>query len=136
MQFYKRVLMNSSILFLVVFNTVLAGNVEILAAEFHNTGGTYWSVNVTLKHEDTGWKHYADNWQIVDSEGKILADRVLFHPHVYEQPFTRSLENIHIPMSTKIVYIKAHDKVHGWTENRIIVDLDKVKDNYLRVENK
>ena len=135
MEFYKKGLMVSSILSLVIFNTVLAGDVEILATEFHNTGGTHWSVNVTLKHEDTGWDHYADNWRVMDNDGKILGERVLYHPHVNEQPFTRSLGNVNVPTKTKIVYITAHDKIHGWTPETLKVNLNKVKDNHLKIEN-
>ncbi len=134
MKFYGKVLMLSSLLYLVFFNTVLAGQVEIIAAEFHNTGGTHWSINVTLKHEDTGWEHYADNWRIVDENGKILGDRVLYHPHVNEQPFTRSLGNVEVPIKNKIVFITAHDKVHGWTTEHLKVDLSNIQGSRVRVE--
>ena len=133
-ELYKKNLMLSSILSLLIFNTLQAGDVEILSAELHNTGGTHWSVSVTLEHEDTGWDHYADNWQVVDVDGKILGDRVLYHPHVNEQPFTRSLGNVEVPIKTKTVYIRAHDKIHGWTAEALKVNLDKIKGNKIRVE--
>ena len=79
---------------------------------------------MTLRHEDTGWEHYADAWQVVDENGKLLGKRVLYHPHVNEQPFTRSLSGIEIPATTKIVYVEAHDKVHGWSKQRVRIDLD------------
>ena len=82
-----------------------------------------------------GWEHYADNWQVLDSDEKILGDRILYHPHVNEQPFTRSLGNIDIPINTKIVYISAHDKAHGWTPKRLAVDLNKIQGNRVKVEN-
>ncbi|MGB1311316.1 MAG: hypothetical protein ACPG47_08905 [Leucothrix sp.] len=31
------------------------------------------------------------------------------------------------------VFIEAHDTVHGWTENRLMVDLEKVQDGSLKV---
>jgi len=58
---------------------------------------------------------------------------VLYHPHVNEQPFTRGLSNISLSKDTRIVYIEAHDKVHGWTENRLKIDLNKAVDNVLKV---
>jgi len=119
---------------LTVLNTAEAGNVKILAADFTSSGDNQWSVSVTLKHHDTGWNHYADNWQVVDGEGNVLGDRVLYHPHVGEQPFTRSLDKVKVPEGTTTVYIKAHDSVHGWTPNRLTVELDKASDGYLRVE--
>ena len=111
-----------------------AGDVKILDAEFHSSGGSRWSVNVTLKHGDTGWDHYADNWRVVDGEGNVLGDRVLYHPHVNEQPFTRSLGDVTVAEGITTVFIEAHDKVHGWTPNRLKVDLNKATGGRLRVE--
>ncbi len=124
----------TGILALTVFNTAYADDVKILAAEFHSSGGSRWSVNVTLKHGDTGWDHYADNWRVVDDKGNMLGDRVLYHPHVNEQPFTRSLGGVKVPDGITTVYIEAHDKVHGWTPNRLKVDLNKTTGGRLRVE--
>lgn len=124
------------LLILVAFNPAHADDVKILAAYFSNTGENKWSVDITLKHDDTGWDHYADNWRVVDSEGNIVGDRVLYHPHVDEQPFTRGLNNMRIPESVRIVYVEAHDKVHGWTSNRLKVDLKLLADGQLRIEAK
>ncbi len=131
-----RMSLATGFLMLSVFNSANAGDVRILAADFHETGDNLWSVDVTLKHHDTGWDHYADNWRVVDDKGKILGDRVLYHPHVMEQPFTRSLSNVKIPKDTQTVYIEAHDKVHGWTQKRLAVDLGKTTQGRLRVEAK
>lgn len=118
----------------VMLNTAEADNIRILAADFHHSGRVQWSVDVTLKHGDTGWDHYADNWRVVDDEGNILGDRVLLHPHVDEQPFTRDLSNVKVPEGTATVYIEAHDKVHGWTPSRLKVDLRKASSGRLSVE--
>ena len=115
-------------------NHVNANDVDIVAADFRNTGNNQWAVSVTLKHGDTGWDHYADNWQVVDKEGNVLGDRVLWHPHVGEQPFTRSLSGVKVPDGVKTVYITAHDKVHGWTSNKLKVDLTKANGGRLRLE--
>lgn len=130
---------NSKILvigLLSVLGTAHADNVKILAADFTSSGDNLWSVDVTLKHHDTGWEHYADNWRIVDGTGKVLGDRVLYHPHIMEQPFTRSLSNVKIPPGTTTVYIEAHDKVHGWTTERLEVNLGKAHEGHLRIETK
>jgi hypothetical protein len=44
-----------------------------------------------VRHEDVGWQHYADRWEVLASGGEVLATRVLAHPHVDEQPFVRNL---------------------------------------------
>ncbi len=124
------------LLLLSVSHITYAGDVKILAADFHSLKNNHWSVNVTLKHDDTGWDHYADNWRVVDSEGNVLGDRILFHPHVSEQPFTRSLGDLEIPEGVLIIYIEAHDKVHGWTKNRLRVELHRATGGQLSVEAK
>lgn len=115
-------------------DVVTADDVKILAADFRSLDSHRWSVSVTLKHGDTGWDHYADRWRVVDDEGNVLGDRVLFHPHVEEQPFTRGLGSVQIPEGTTTVRIEAHDKVHGWSRNPLLVDLSKAGDGRLRVE--
>lgn len=103
-----------------------AGDVEIVQASFRNSDADNWSVNVTLKHADTGWDHYADAWRIVAADGTVLGTRTLYHPHENEQPFTRGL-GVSIPAATTVVYVEAHDKVHGWSPQRVQVDLGKGK---------
>jgi hypothetical protein len=99
-----------------------ANDVEVVQTEFSRQGST-WHVSTTLKHDDTGWDHYADQWRVVDSKGTVLGQRILYHPHEHEQPFTRSQGGIKIPAGTKTVYVEAHDKVHGWSKQRVRVDL-------------
>jgi|SaaInlV_100m_DNA_5_1039725.scaffolds.fasta_scaffold02463_3 hypothetical protein len=101
------------------------GDVNILSANFEPLGGNIWAVDVTLEHADSGWDHYADAWRVVDTDGKILGTRVLLHPHEDEQPFTRGLYDVEIPSTVEIVYIEAHELVHGWTPNRLEVELSR-----------
>ncbi|KZM49753.1 hypothetical protein [Labrenzia sp. OB1] len=89
-----------------------ADEVEIVAATA-NKSGSGWTVSVTLRHADTGWDHYADLWQVVTPDGDILGERVLLHPHVDEQPFTRSLSGVQVPEGLDEVIIRARDSVHG-----------------------
>lgn len=103
-------------------SVVHAGDVEIQNVYLYQQSSS-WRADVTLKHADTGWEHYADAWRLVDATGKLIATRVLYHPHVNEQPFTRSLGNIEIPAGTDIIFVEAHDKQHGWSPQRVKVDL-------------
>ncbi len=119
------------ILLMIVFGVVVsfsslsqANEVEILNVYMQETD-TGWRAEVTLKHEDANWEHYADAWRIVDGKGHLYKTRVLFHPHINEQPFTRSLSNINIPSDKSIVYVEAHDKKHGWSKQRVKVDLTR-----------
>lgn len=82
-----------------------------------------WSFHVTIRHPDTGWDHYADGWRILDMDGNELGLRVLYHPHVDEQPFTRSLSGVDIPTGTRRVQVQARDLPGGWNEETTIVEL-------------
>ena len=87
--------------------------------------GQNWRVAVTLRHDDTGWQHYADAWRVVDERRRVLAPRVLHHPHVDEQPFTRSLPAVVIPQDLTRVMVEAHDNVHGWSTNALPIELNE-----------
>ena len=103
-------------------NLIHSNEVSIEKAVF-KLSGTTWSIDITLKHQDSGWKHYADAWRVVDAKGQEIKKRTLFHPHVNEQPFTRSLSKVSIPMDTKVVYIEAHDTVHKWSPRKLEINL-------------
>jgi hypothetical protein len=86
-------------------------------------GQGLWRFDVTIRHPDTGWDHYADGWRILDMDGNELGMRVLLHPHVNEQPFTRSLGGVRIPDGTRQVQIQARDLPAGWNDTTTIIDL-------------
>lgn len=69
--------------------------------------------SVTLTHADTGWDDYADGWRVELADGTVLGTRVLAHPHVDEQPFTRS-SSIDVPSSVSEVFIRASTTTDGW----------------------
>ncbi len=77
--------------------------------------GTTWRFDVTLSHPDTGWEHYADGWRVLGPDGTELGLRVLLHPHVNEQPFTRSLSGVSIPDGVTQVQIQSRCIVDGWS---------------------
>lgn len=110
-----------------------AGQVEIVMTTFNKQGST-WFVDTTLRHADSGWDHYADAWRVVATDGTVLATRTLYHPHVDEQPFTRSLGNVVIPRGVTVVYIEARDTIHGWSKQRVRVDLTKASGDRYRVK--
>jgi len=111
---------------------LVASDVVIKRVVFDKQGNS-WTVDATLQHADTGWQHYADAWRVVDEKGSVLGLRTLFHPHVDEQPFTRSLGDIKIPPHLTIVFVEAHDKVHGWSTEKIRVDLNKKQGDSYKV---
>ena len=84
---------------------------------------TSWTFNVTLAHGDTGWEDYADGWRVELAVGTVIVDRPLGHPHVQEQPFTRSTSGVSIPDGTAQVFIRARTNVEGWAEDTTPFDV-------------
>ncbi len=103
---------------LVLTTSALADQPGVVAVAATQNGGA-WRFDVTLAHSDTGWDHYADGWRVLDNDGKVLATRALAHPHVNEQPFTRSQSGIFIPDVVTTVYIQVSDNVSGWYDTTV-----------------
>ena len=92
---------------------VIAGKADVLQAKLLPAGEDQWRVQATIRHADQGWDHYADGFQVLTDDGVLLVDRELLHPHVNEQPFTRSTQAFSIPADVTVLIVRAHDSVHG-----------------------
>lgn len=101
----------------------VAGDADVVTVRAEKTSAGQYRFDVSVRHGDTGWKHYADRWDVVGPKGKVFGTRVLYHPHVDEQPFTRSLTGVRIPAGVERVTLRARDKVHGYGGREITVKL-------------
>ena len=104
-----------------LFGNLGAGDVTIVEVRVECPGTCTFSV--TLEHADEGWDHYADQWDVVTLDGRLLKSRVLYHPHENEQPFTRSLSGVIVPEEMTQVKIRARDSRHGYSPQEVVVDL-------------
>lgn len=104
------------------FASAYAGPADVVGVKVSKTAPHMYRFDVTVKHDDEGWDHYADRWDVVAPDGSILGTRILHHPHVEEQPFTRS-DVIKVPDGVKSVTLRAGDKVHGLGGKEITVVL-------------
>ncbi len=95
-----------------IVSHVNAGEADVVGVDVRKTGDGQYHFSVSVRHDDTGWDHYADKWDVIGPDGTVLGTRILHHPHENEQPFTRSLGNVSIPDSVESVTLRAHDKVH------------------------
>ena len=102
---------------------VRAGEADVVGVRVEAGGNGTYTFHVTVRHDDAGWDHYADRWDVVTTEGTVLGKRVLLHPHDDEQPFTRSLSGVAVPEGVRTVVIRAHDLVHGLGGAEMTVDL-------------
>ena len=102
-------------------------NILLVRAEEREDGT--WTFYVTIEHEDTGWEDYADGWDVLLEDGTVLKPdpespftRLLAHPHVDEQPFIRSQNNIRVPPGVSIIRVRAHELVEGYSGNEVVID--------------
>ncbi len=107
-----------------------AGNADVLSVRLVQAADDTWTFHVTVEHPDTGWEDYADGWDVVTPDGKVLKPdpdspftRLLLHPHENEQPFTRSQSGIVIPEGVTQLRVRAHDLVDGYGGREVVVDL-------------
>ena len=121
------------LIFILSSNSFASGGdadvVKVSATDFGDKG---WTFSVTVSHPDTGWEDYADGWDVVDDNGVVLKriesdpfTRLLLHPHVNEQPFTRSVSGIKVKDGTQFLTVRAHDLVHGFGGKEIVMDLNR-----------
>lgn len=103
--------------------TLWAGEPVIENVRATQSSDGSWRFDVTIRHPDTGWDHYADGWRVLDMEGNELGMRVLYHPHVEEQPFTRSLSGVVVPEGATSVRVQARDLPDGWNSDSVVVEL-------------
>ncbi len=113
----------ATLLLLIGAGSAGAGEADVVAVEAAEAGAGTWRFEVTVAHADAGWDHYADKWEVLAPDGRVLATRVLLHPHVGEQPFTRSLGGVAIPAEIERVILRAHDSVHGLGGAEMTVEL-------------
>ena len=99
----------------------MAGEADVIDVRVSGSG-TKFSFSVTVRHKDEGWDHYADKWEVVGEDGTIYGTRILAHPHVDEQPFTRQ-GRAEVPLGIKSVIVRAHDSVHGYGGKEMTVEL-------------
>jgi hypothetical protein len=71
---------------------------------------------VEIASPDTGCDRYADWWEVVTPDGKLLHRRILLHSHVDEQPFTRSGGPVHVS-SANDVLIRVHIHPDGYASS-------------------
>jgi hypothetical protein len=103
---------------------------DVLFVKAVQATDTTWVFHVTVRHPDTGWEDYADGWDVLTPDGTVLKPdpdspftRLLLHPHVDEQPFTRSQSGIVVPPAVGQVRVRAHDLVDGYGGREVLVDL-------------
>ena len=101
----------------------VAGEADVIEVKIEKKEPGIYNIDATVQHSDEGWNHYADKWDVLDEKGEVLATRVLHHPHVNEQPFTRGISGVVIPEGVTKISVRAHDLVHGYGGKTVTVEI-------------
>lgn len=110
--------------------SAVGADADVVSVRAVHTPDDSWTFHVTVRHPDTGWDDYANGWDVITPDGLVLKrdpddlfTRLLLHPHVDEQPYTRSQSGLFMPEGTNQVIVRAHDLVNGFGGQSITVDL-------------
>jgi hypothetical protein len=85
---------------------------DVLRVAARGKPGAY-EFAVTVRSPDRGCDHYADWWEVVSPDGKLLFRRVLMHSHPDEQPFTRPGGPVKVAADATVV-VRAHFHPTGY----------------------
>jgi hypothetical protein len=114
-------------LFLLAASIAWAGEADVLAVAIERHPGTedVFDVRVTILSNDTGNDYRADAFEVLAPDGRVLGRLDLAHPHADEQPFTRALENLKVPVGIDRVTVRAHHKPRGYDGQTVTVRLPR-----------
>jgi hypothetical protein len=85
---------------------------DVTKVQVSGSPGGY-DFSVTIRSPDKGCTQYADWWEVLGADGKLLYRRVLLHSHTNEQPFERSGGPVPIQAETT-VWVRAHMNTSGY----------------------
>ena len=93
---------------------------HIMGVSYERTGEDTYTMSATVRHDDAGWDDYAN---VIKFEGESVQNglRELLHPHVNEQPFTRSQSGV---VASGEVRVSANDNVEGEDGTVVMLELD------------
>jgi hypothetical protein len=85
---------------------------DVLRVTAQGKSGAY-QLAVTIQSPDRNCDAYANWWEVVSPDGKLLFRRILMHSHPDEQPFTRPAGPVPIAADATVV-VRAHFHPTGY----------------------
>lgn len=87
---------------------------DVLSAKVTARGAQTFDFDVTVSSPYDTPQRYADAFRVMGKDHKVFGERILFHDHAGEQPFTRDLYGVKIPAGVRTVIIQARDQRFGY----------------------
>lgn len=100
-----------------------AGEADVVDVKVRRSAPGVYDFDITVRSVDKGWDYYADAFEVLAPDGKLLGRRELLHPHETEQPFTRDLYGVRIPSGVTEVVIRARHKPRDYDGKSIRIRL-------------
>jgi len=81
------------------------------------------TITAVLEHDDEARYHFLDGWRVTTPEGEVLAEQGFRHPRPQAPPRRATLTKIRLPEGVERIRVEAHDRLHGWGGNPVVVEL-------------
>jgi len=95
-------------------SAIEAGEADVIEVEFKEMSNRLFHFTVTIVHDDEGWEHYVDRWDVVAPDGTVLGTRSLYQPNENGRQFSSSLVGVKVPDGISEVTLRAHDTIHEY----------------------
>lgn len=92
----------------------LAGEADVIDAKARRVTAGYYDFEVTIRSNDRGAGYFADAFDILAPDGTLLGRRELTMRQNNEQPFTRDLRGVKVPLGVDRVVIRARHNARGF----------------------
>lgn len=96
---------------------------DVVAAKVTARGADTFDFDATISSPYDTPERYANAFRVMGKDGKVFGERMLFHDHADEQPFTRDLYAVKIPAGVTVVVVQARDRKHGYGGKTVEVTL-------------
>ncbi len=98
---------------------------DIIAATVQFRGSETFDFDVTVSSPYDTPQRYADAFIVIGKDGTVYGERKLLHDHADEQPFTRDLYDVKIPLGVQAVIVQGRDQQFGYGGKTMEVTLPR-----------
>ena len=96
---------------------------DVVAVQVRPHGSGRFDFDTTISSPYDTPQRYADAFRVMSSDGVVFGERILWHDHASEQPFTRDLYGVDIQAGVKRVIVQVRDLKYGYGGKTVTVTL-------------